>query len=542
MAAAADKSKRYDRQIRIWGVHGQVRFETARVLLLNCSATGSETLKNLVLGGIASFTIVDGARVGAQDLGSNFMVDEASLGEPRAKMVTGLLQEMNDSVSGSFVEEAPETLLASNPSFFADFSLVIATQLRESDAIKLDEVCRSLKVPLLLARSYGLIGYIEPSLPEHLVVESKPDSAVEDLRLAHPFPQLRDWALSFDLASLDDHMYLHVPYVVLLLHAAEQWKAQQATAGAAAGGPSTSKERAAFKELINGMRRQHDGVPLDQINFDEALKAAFHVWTQPAIPPEVRALLADPAAANLTNDSDDFWFIIAGLAAFVAAENEGGGLLLPLEGSIPDMHAITDLYLQIQRVYRDKADADTNAVQAHVGAALQRMGRPADSIGRDAVRLACKNARNLRVVRYRPMSTELSGDGGRRGAALQRMLSGEGTGLADAAFYVLLRAADRFHGAHGRLPGTYDSQVEEDVPLLKSMANQILAEVGACGVAVPDDCVVEMCRFGAGELHVVASVVGGMAAQEAIKLITKQFMPVPGVLLYNAIASTTTVL
>lgn len=127
--AAIDKSKRYDRQIRIWGQHGQVRFETARVLLLNCSATGSEALKNLVLGGIASFTIVDGARVGAQDLGSNFMVDAASLGEPRAKVVTGLLQEMNDSVSGSFVEEAPETLLASNPSFVADFSLVIATQV-----------------------------------------------------------------------------------------------------------------------------------------------------------------------------------------------------------------------------------------------------------------------------------------------------------------------------------------------------------------------------------------------------------------------------
>jgi len=33
------------------------------------------------------------------------------------------------------------------------------------------------------------------------------------------------------------------------------------------------------------------------------------------------------------------------------------------------------------------------------------------------------------------------------------------------------------------------------------------------------------CRLGASELHVVASVMGGMAAQEAIKLLTGQFVP-----------------
>jgi NEDD8-activating enzyme E1 regulatory subunit len=52
----------------------------------------------------------------------------------------------------------------------------------------------------------------------------------------------------------------------------------------------------------------------------------------------------------------------------------------------------------------------------------------------------------------------------------------------------------------------------------------------------------EMCRFGAAELHCVAAVMGGMAAQEAIKLITHQFVPLAGTLVYNAMASTTLVL
>ncbi|KIZ02954.1 hypothetical protein MNEG_5000 [Monoraphidium neglectum] len=48
--------------------------------------------------------------------------------------------------------------------------------------------------------------------------------------------------------------------------------------------------------------------------------------------------------------------------------------------------------------------------------------------------------------------------------------------------------------------------------------------------------------MGASELHVVAAVMGGMAAQEAIKLITRQFVPFGGTLIYNATTSTTSVL
>lgn len=58
---------------RIWGEHGQDALENAKVCLLNCGPTGSEALKNLVLGGIGSFTIVDGKKVEPSDLGNNFL-------------------------------------------------------------------------------------------------------------------------------------------------------------------------------------------------------------------------------------------------------------------------------------------------------------------------------------------------------------------------------------------------------------------------------------------------------------------------------------
>lgn len=68
------------------------------MLLLGAGATGSETLKNLVLGGIAAFTIVDDARVCAADLGNNFMLEERHQQQPRAACVTELLYELNEAV------------------------------------------------------------------------------------------------------------------------------------------------------------------------------------------------------------------------------------------------------------------------------------------------------------------------------------------------------------------------------------------------------------------------------------------------------------
>lgn len=42
---------KYDRQLRLWGGSGQKALMEANILLVNASATGTETLKNLVLPG-----------------------------------------------------------------------------------------------------------------------------------------------------------------------------------------------------------------------------------------------------------------------------------------------------------------------------------------------------------------------------------------------------------------------------------------------------------------------------------------------------------
>jgi NEDD8-activating enzyme E1 regulatory subunit len=49
----------------------------------------------------------------------------------------------------------------------------------------------------------------------------------------------------------------------------------------------------------------------------------------------------------------------------------------------------------------------------------------------------------------------------------------------------------------------------------------------------------ELCRYGASELHSIAAFIGGCCAQEAIKLITHQYVPIEHVLMYNGIRQST---
>ncbi len=71
-----EKTRRYDRQLRLWGDHGQHALERARVCLAGgANATGCETLKSLVLPGVGAFTIADAKDVTKEDIGNSFFLE-----------------------------------------------------------------------------------------------------------------------------------------------------------------------------------------------------------------------------------------------------------------------------------------------------------------------------------------------------------------------------------------------------------------------------------------------------------------------------------
>ena len=62
-----------------------------------------------------------------------------------------LLTEMNPDVKGAFQVASP-TAVARDPAALAGYTLVIATQFNEADALVLEASCRTANVPLVVRR------------------------------------------------------------------------------------------------------------------------------------------------------------------------------------------------------------------------------------------------------------------------------------------------------------------------------------------------------------------------------------------------------
>ncbi|EDO44524.1 predicted protein [Nematostella vectensis] len=519
---AVEKEKKYDRQLRLWGDHGQAALEQAKICLINASATGTEILKNLILPGIGLFTIVDGEKVTGEDVGNNFFLNKEHIGRSRAECATELLLELNSDVSGEFIEESPEELLTHKQDFFKPFSVVIATQLSEEILLKLAHVLWSDKVPLLVCRSYGFIGYMRLVLEEHPIIESHPDSAFEDLRLDRPFPTLQQYVDSMDLESMSKLDHSHTPYVVILLKYLQRWKEEHDNKP-----PQNYKEKDAFKKIVRkGILINEHGIPEEEENFDEAIRAVNMALVPTKIPGEVSNIFSQESCCNITEMSSSFWIIAKAVKEFV--ENEGQGAL-PVRGSIPDMTADSKRYIQLQNVYQDQAKKDVVAVTQRVHRILDTIGKSADCIPEQEIRLFCKNAAFLKLVRCRSLQAEYDPSTSRTNEIGNALDDPE----SDVMFYVLLRAVDRFYSQYHRYPGNFDDQVEADVVKLKSCVAAQLQEWSLPNATVKSECIHEICRYGASELHPVAAFMGGAAAQEVVKIVTRQFVPFSNTFIYN---------
>eukprot|EP00999_Lentomonas_sp_LEN2_P001786 NODE_289_length_1711_cov_94.194444_g260_i0.p1 GENE.NODE_289_length_1711_cov_94.194444_g260_i0~~NODE_289_length_1711_cov_94.194444_g260_i0.p1 ORF type:complete len:552 (-),score=100.04 NODE_289_length_1711_cov_94.194444_g260_i0:55-1638(-) len=520
------KSKKYDRQLRLWGEHGQEALETAKICLIGASAVGCETLKNCVLPGFGSFTVVDGKTVTEADIGNNFFLTKSSIGNSRAKCCTELLKEMNPDVDGSFVEEDPAQLISNNLKFFAAFTLVIVSELTTQPLHSLCDFLWQREIPVLVLNLNGFLASLRLSTPTHTVVETHPDNPIVDLRLDNPLPELVQLVASTDLMGMSSKDYAHVPFVVLLLFHMDLWK--QNHDGKL---PQNTAEKDAFKQQIRNYRKQ-TSLSVSE-NIDEAVSNAHRAWGTTTIPSNTRTVFADELCTNLTKKSSNFWIVARAIKEYT--ENEGNGYL-PLTGALPDMHSNTEFYVQLQKLYHAKAQADIAAVNNRVASLLQSLELGSDTVPAEEIARMCRHSHELSVIHFSSLQQELDP------SSAQANLIGNSLGdpTDNIAFYVLFQAASIFQEQHKRYPGTHDDEVEEDAMLLKKCAGTFLSSIGATG-SVSDEFCLEFCRYGGCQPHNISSLMGGVASQEVIKLVTGQFEPLNNTFIFNGTNSTAAV-
>jgi hypothetical protein len=156
-----------------------------------------------------------------------------------------------------------------------------------------------------------------------------------------------------------------------------------------------------------------------------------------------------------------------------------------------------------------------------------------------------KNCRSLKAMRMRPLSDEWQADTAMVENINESFIDFEASPSDDdqsempvkPAFMhwlLTLRAADLFHAKHGRLPGCSD--IGGDAAELQSLAESQLQSLNLDQSVVPE-CFQELVRWQGAELHNIAAAIGGIAAQEALKLIVQQYVPLNNTLLFDGIYS-----
>ncbi|KAL7273008.1 hypothetical protein RUND412_004152 [Rhizina undulata] len=535
----SSKEKKYDRQLRLWGINGQSRLESSHIALVNATATGCEVLKNLVLPGIGKFTIIDDKIVEEADLGVNFFLDESSLGKPRAERAAALLGELNPDVQSNSIVDSLSNLLATKPELFSPETtpfthLLIIAPIDTSLLLKLPE-----EIPTFLVHSVGFTASLRIAAGIHPIVETHPESLV-DLRLLDPWHELSDYTkvktnlldIGEKAGGMSDFDHGHVPYVLLILRYLRDWR--EAHQGK---NPTDYAEKQEFKKYIEFKMRRH--VPGgSEENYDEAVAAVLKHVRPHEISGGTRAVLKHPKCKSLSQQSDSFWIIARAVKEFIKNSTQGGGLL-PLPGSIPDMKAESHGYMALQTLYRYKARGDLLAVQKNVQALLSTLGLPDDAIPYTEIENFCRQANFIRVLEFRPIKAEYSQTPNEiHKKAVVDALQNWDAEESLVHDYIALRAWSQFIVNTGRIPGEGDD-VEKDVEELKMVAERYLESVGwkeglgTRGVKAVE----ELVRTGGGELHVNAALIGGIVAQEVIKIVTKQYVPANNTVVFDGIGS-----
>ena len=207
---------------------------------------------------------------------------------------------------------------------------------------------------------YGFIGYVRVAVPEHFILESKPEPApLEDLRIANPWPELLQFALSYNIETLEPHQHSHVPYVIVLLQLAQVWK--NAHNGKLA---KTRHEKDEFKKMIKeaSMDYQRRIYSHKQQQYDSEMKA----YQEALKSKEGKASINNTINGESNNDHD-----VAPPIEISGRPRWGEELnFMEADQYAYTAHVVREIPYEVQELFADVNAKNTNEKTLHFGSLL----------------------------------------------------------------------------------------------------------------------------------------------------------------------------
>lgn len=542
-------TNKYDRQTRLWG-EGQYLISTGALLVLGVDCTSLEILKNLVLSGIGHITLVDKKLISKKDIEENFFLSTDDKDKEISKVCLESILELNPDVKGNYHTQDVEEFLLNKNNDLSSYDLIISCNNSNKINLLANNLCKEKNIKFVAVSNYGLLGYIRLYETYHAGLQLKlTDKPVVDLRIPLMWKELIDYCESFVLESQTDIDHETTPYVIILYHALKQYKSKYNKI------PKSFQDKEDFKALIANMMRNKD-----EENYLEAINFNYYAS-------EANTNLITPILSNLFSlISDDnnfisylthsnrimkaFFSTIKGLFIFYKKFNS-----LPVVGSLTDMSSGTNFYINLKKIYEARAKADKDElIKIIKEEVLPLVPNDSDSINKsifnsdfNILDLVCKNWPQLNFQSFSFFETEFPN--------LTEIDAYEEKDRFSLNWYVLMKASEVFYMNNGRYPGSsikkedseniiaeedfdYLSDKTEFISILNSYINEANREPNNFINSIKDiedDFICEFLRNGKLKVIPIVSIVGSIASQEIIKLLTYSFETITNTVIFDGI-------
>ena len=544
---------KYDRQTRLWG-EGQILICSAKLLCLNSDCCSSEILKNLILSGVGEVTIVDDAKISSEDIKNNFFVDAEDIGKLRGEIVLKNLLELNPDVKGNFINKNAKDYLEDEKNDFKSFTLLIGTNLLSEENNKLYSLAKKFNLRLVIVKNNGLMSYIRLYENYHGNMSLRlPDNPVKDFRLSCPWKELVDFAKSFELEKMDVIDHKNVPYFVILIKALEIYRKNKNNPNA---NPKTMEEKKEFKTIVESFMLKTGAVGENE-NIEEALPNLYfcneeYKNLKTYKMEEIFDVIDKTSPKELLRKSNNymklFFIYFISMKKFFEKNKT-----YPLCGSIPDMISNTVNFIGLKNIYNTKAKIDhkemrdliNNEIKENKDLSNEEKSELDDLVNNltndkiDIIDILNKNWPQASLFVYPDHDLEEEAknfDPDQFDEDFQKL---------NFVWYLLFRASDKFMNKNKRYPGEKTDDFKKDVPELFEMLKEEYNKLSVkpdLGNNLHEDNTFEFCRMGKGYVPPVISMVGSMASQEIIKLITYQFETVNNTIIYDGINVTLSII
>ena len=230
--------------------------------------------------------------------------------------------------------------------------------------------------------------------------------------------------------------------------------------------------------------------------------------------------------------------------------------MLPLPGALPDMKAQSADYIELQNIYKAKARKDLAEMAETVRWTEKQLSRKA--VDDKEIEAFCKGAAFVKLIHGRPVRVPSKIYDTKSDSFLKqwddraKFMCQE---LENEESLLPIHIAFLAYDWSMRPMGTAKDQDTEIIQnhnhdVMMAYCHDFLEQITASVTSTLDksaillrieNAVTELWRANCAELHNISALTGGMVAQEVIKVITKQYIPIDNVCVFDGVSSKTAV-